>query len=155
MDWRGNQTRREGPTARSDTSQPMDGTTRLLIVGGVVALVVYFGWPYLKGEMVSIGRQLSDDNRGIPRRFERFGDYPDRDRDVSEDGGRPRLPPGIGNAHGDSWARKRQDRYPFIDRDDPMPRRWRDCRATSIWSDKLQCGPWQESRPPARGSGRW
>ncbi len=153
MDWSSNPPRREGPTTRSDASQPMDGTTRLLIVGGVVALVVYFGWPYLKGEMVSIGRQLRDDNRGIPPRYERFGEYPERDRDIGDGGGRPQLPPGIGNANGDSWARKRQDRYPLVE--EPLPRHWRDCRATSIWSDKLQCGPWQEGRPPTRGGGRW
>jgi hypothetical protein len=131
----------------------MDGTTRLLIVGGVVALVVYFGWPYFKGEMVSIGRQLSGDNRGVPPPgYERFGEYPNRDGDRGE-GGR-RLPPGVGNANGDPWAGKRQDRYPLMDRKERPPR-WQDCRATSIWSDKLQCGPWQDGVPPTRGGGRW
>jgi hypothetical protein len=131
----------------------MDGTTRLLIVGGVVALVVYFGWPYFKGEMVSMGRQLSGDNSGVPPGYERFGEYPNRDGDRREGGRRLRLPPGVGNANGDP-AGKRQDRYPLMERGEPMPRRWRDCRATSIWSDKVQCGPWQDGVPP-RGGGRW
>ncbi len=49
--------------ARPAPSRGMDGTTRAVIVGGVVALAVYFGWPYLRGEMAEIGRQVGRMNR--------------------------------------------------------------------------------------------
>jgi hypothetical protein len=130
----------------------MDGNTRLLIVGGAMALVAYFGWPYVKGEMGSIGQQLSGNpNRtGFPPLWDPLGLMPNRGNPGEGDygaapGRRLRLPPGVGNAQGraygeDGIAAEPQGRV----------RRWRDCRAGSIWSDKLQCGPWHDGEPPGR-----
>ncbi len=39
-------------------AQRMDGNTRLIIVGGTVALAVYFGWPFLRGAFSDAGDQL-------------------------------------------------------------------------------------------------
>jgi hypothetical protein len=40
-----------------------------------------------------------------------------------------------------------------------MPRRYRrmECTSGSIWSDKLQCGPWRDApaRDGRRGGGQW
>jgi hypothetical protein len=105
----------------------MDGTTRLLIVLLGFGLVVYLFGPFFMGEMSSIGQQLR--SHGTPPPGWKYYDSGD-------------LP-------GEGHARAADD----------MPRRYRrmDCASGSIWSDKLQCGPWQDGPPPEsrRGGGRW
>jgi hypothetical protein len=39
------------------SAEPMDGRTRLLIVGGILLLAVYLAWPFMRGGLGSIGRE--------------------------------------------------------------------------------------------------
>jgi hypothetical protein len=48
-------------------------TTRFLIGGGAVALVAYFGWPYVRGEISRIGNQLRHSYCDAPRTFNPIG----------------------------------------------------------------------------------
>jgi hypothetical protein len=88
----------------------MDGTTRLLLVGGAVALVVYFAWPYVRGEMGEIGRQVGNVNHSGVTPWDPLGLMPGQsDRGYAERGDRRlRLPEGVGSAAGDY---PRQSRY--------------------------------------------
>jgi hypothetical protein len=93
----------------------MDGNTRLLIVGGAAALAVYFAWPYFRGEMGEVGRQLSGNHADAPRMFDPFGVMPKGDgRGEGDNAERPRrrmrLPEGLGD--GDVGPEDRQERYP-------------------------------------------
>jgi hypothetical protein len=130
----------------------MDGTTRLLIVAGAVALVVYFGWPYFKGEMDSIGRQLRG-HGGFPSTYgmhldetevspieDRRGEHGSRGGDLS------RLGPRWDEARGGETETSAS--APYHDSNGRPYRRWRDCRAGSIWSDRVHCGPWQYGPAP-------
>jgi hypothetical protein len=140
----------------------MDGNTRLLIVGGAMALVAYFGWPYFKGEMGEIGRQMSGNHAaGFPPMFDPLGLIPNRGNPGEGDyAARPdrRLRLGVGNASENPWE-NRQGRYPtdrgdqYSDRQEPMPRRWRDCGPAP--NGRFQCGPWHDGAPPRSGGGRW
>jgi hypothetical protein len=122
------------------SSQGLDGNTRLLIVGGAVALVVYFAWPYVRGEMGEIGRQLSGNHAGVPPMFDPFGLMP---RGEGEYAARPDRRQRQGETYG------YQDPGPYRGQAPARGQggRWRDCRG-SIWSDRLDCGEWHEGRPP-------
>jgi hypothetical protein len=149
--------RRDVPPARP-ASQRMDGTTRLLIVAGVAAVVTWFAWPYVRGEMGSIGQQLGANGRqraGLDRPpvWDPLGMMPAQGGREARSGRRLRLPEGVGNARG-------QERYPSMDREErypdrqaPPPRRWRDCGPGP--GGRFSCGEWHDGAPPQRGGGRW
>jgi hypothetical protein len=138
-------------------SSGMDGRTRLLIVGGVVAVVTWFAWPYVRGEMGEVGRQLSGDNRrtGFPPVWDPLGLMPGQGDTAAAPDRRLRLPPGVGNAEANPYS-DRRDRYQLPDRDPERPaptgRRWKECRPDG--SGRLQCGPWQDGPAPGYGRAR-
>src|SRR5258708_3453259 len=153
------------PHERQQKSSGMDGRTRLLIVGGAVALVVYLAWPYVRGGMGSIGQQMSGDHAGFPPMFDPLGLLPSRGDSVAEPDRRLRLPPGVGNGSADPYPdrypeRGRADgsadpRYMAPDGDAPArppagARRFRECQVTG---DRKVCGPWRDL-PPVSDRGR-
>jgi hypothetical protein len=125
----------------------MDGWTRLLIVGGAVAVVTWFAWPYVRGEMSEVGRQVGEMNHSGIAPWDPFGLMPRQDR--ADRGGRVRLPEGVGNARGDREERSpdRQGRgYEGYTYHPDRPRKWRLCR-----DDGSSCGPWQDGPAPSYG----
>jgi hypothetical protein len=146
----------------------MDVRTRLLIVGGSVALAVWFAWPYVQGELANIGEQLGHMNNhsGIEP-WDPFGLKPDRSN--HSDGNsvaapsRPRqLPEGVGSADADRWDGGQDEYQPparprrYSDRpdwygQDRQPRRYRECTG-SIWRRDIDCGDWQDGPPPRERS---
>ncbi len=70
--------------SRPAPSRGMDGTTRAVIVGGVVALTAYFAWPYVRNQMGEIGRQVSRMNHSGIEPADVFG---------LRDGAEPEGPP--------------------------------------------------------------
>jgi hypothetical protein len=101
MDFAGNQFRREAPPARSRGTwwSRRSTTTRHLIVGGALALVAIFGWPYLKAELNRISHQLRHAYCDAPRTFNPIGRRGrPRGEDDSADGPGS-LPRGSGRWH--------------------------------------------------------
>jgi hypothetical protein len=76
VDFGSNQFRREGPPTRPGGTwwSRRSDTTRLAIVGGAVALVVWFVSPYLKGAIARNGHQPGHHTSGdAPQMFDPFG----------------------------------------------------------------------------------
>jgi hypothetical protein len=124
----------------------MDGWTRLLIVGGVTAIVVFLAAPYIRGEMGEIGRQVA--NMGNHSGIEPWDQFGLRPRAEASDRDPGRIPPGLGNADGDDpgqyVTRRHQQWRPG---DDPSQRPWRLCEDSRDGRRK-RCTDWQTGPVP-------
>jgi hypothetical protein len=143
---------RPAPPVRP-ASQRLDGWTRLLIVGGGVALATWFAWPYVRNDIANLGSQLDGGRRardGLPPVFDPFGVMPRaeaRDVDPREDRRRRRYP------DREERYSDREERYPGQrgeSRQD-RPSRYRECSGGGWWSQHPNCGPWQDGDLPPRG----
>jgi hypothetical protein len=147
------------PQRPQQPSQPqrMDGRTRLLIVGGSVAIAAWFAWPYVAGEMGSIGQQIGRMNHSGVEPWDPFGLKPDRgDSNVATPRRPRRMPEGVGAAEADPWDGQEPPARPrrYSDRpdwygQDRQPRRYRECTG-SIWRRDIDCGDWQDGPPPSQ-----
>ncbi len=160
-------------------AEKTEGTTRLLIVGGAMAIVAYFGLPILKGDMTEIGRQLSGNHGGFPPAWnmrldetqsdpieDRRGDPLPRGRTVRprEDGGDladQAGPPRWNESRGEA-PRETSGRSPYRDGGGcpvdqlPYPEgcrfpRWKECTGRG---DHLRCSEWLDG-PAPEGRRRW
>ncbi len=75
---------RASAPVRPDNSRRMDGRTRLLIVGGSAALAAWFAWPFIRGEMAEIGRQVGRMNHSGVEPADVFGLRRDSNADRAE-----------------------------------------------------------------------
>jgi hypothetical protein len=138
---------REPPPPARPASQRLDGWTRLLIVGGAVAAVTWFAWPYVRGDIANLASQLDGGRRerdGLPPAFDWLGVMPRAEAEQREDGRRRRHPD-----REDRYS-DREERYPDRRRESRQDRQWhRECHADG-WG-RLTCGPQQDGDLPPRG----
>jgi hypothetical protein len=142
-----------------------DGWTRLLIVGGVAAAVTWFAWPYVRGEMAEIGRQMEHTRVTFPptwsMRLDPTAQSPNIEDRRGETGGRGGDLDRLGPPERPWWAEGRGDarettggppepryRDSRTAPDQQHVRRWRDCHV--LRNGGMLCDSWQDGSPPGR-----